>query len=71
MNLRIDIMQIQSMKKTFTFHTDLEELEDTKGVIRICKSKKNIQHNDQKKKGQTTIYKAVHRKLKIEQHESY
>ena len=27
-----------------------EELEDTKGVIRICKSRKNRQHNGQKKK---------------------
>ena len=27
-----------------------EEFEDTKGVIRICKSKKDRQHNDQKKK---------------------
>jgi hypothetical protein len=28
----------------------LEELEDTKGAIRICISKKNSQHNGQKKK---------------------
>ena len=27
-------------------------LEDTKGVIRSCKSKKDRQHNDQMKKGQ-------------------
>jgi len=27
-----------------------EEFEDTKGVIRICKSKKDNQHNGQKKK---------------------
>jgi hypothetical protein len=33
----------------------LEEFEDTKGVIRIRKSKKNRQHNGQKK-GQTMIY---------------
>jgi len=35
------------------------ELEDTTGAIRIRKSKKNTQHNGQKKKnnkGQTTIY---------------
>jgi len=32
------------------------EFEDTKGVIRIRKSKKDGQYNDQKK-GQTTIYK--------------
>jgi hypothetical protein len=31
-----------------------EELEDTKGVIRICKSRKNRQHNGQKTEEQTT-----------------
>jgi hypothetical protein len=31
-----------------------EELEDTKGVIRICISKKNRQHNGQKKKDKRT-----------------
>ena len=46
-----------------------DEFEDTKGVIRIRKSKKDRQHKRQKKKGQTTIYKAIHRKLKIEQRE--
>ena len=37
-----------------------EEFEDTKGVIRISKSKKDRQHNGQKKKdkGQTTFYKS-------------
>jgi len=32
----------------------LEEIEDTKGVIRICKSKKDRQHNGQKKKDKRT-----------------
>ena len=39
-----------------------EEFEDTKGVIRIHKSK-NRQHNGQKRKStkrQTTIYKHIH-----------
>jgi hypothetical protein len=39
-----------------------EEFEDTKGVVVIIrKSKKNRQHNDQKKKnkGQTTIFKTL------------
>ena len=31
-----------------------EEFEDTKGVIRICKSKKDRQHNDQKIKYKRT-----------------
>jgi len=39
-----------------------EDFEDTKGVIKIRKSKKNRQHNGKKKKkgtkGQTTIYKS-------------
>jgi len=30
------------------------ELEDTKGIIRICKSKKNRQHNGQRKKDKRT-----------------
>ena len=34
----------------------IEEFEDTKGVIRIRILKKNIQHNGQRTKGQTTIY---------------
>ena len=32
----------------------IEEFEDAKGVIRIRKSKKNRQHNDQKKKYKRT-----------------
>jgi hypothetical protein len=38
-----------------------EEFEDTKGVVRIRKSKKNRQRSDQKKKdkGQTTILKTL------------
>jgi len=33
-----------------------EKFEDTKGVIRTRKSKKDRQHNGQKKKGQTESY---------------
>ena len=49
------------------------ELEDTKEVIIIRKLKKDRQHNDQRKKnkGQTAIYKTLHRKLKTEQHEPH
>ena len=45
-----------------------EDVEDTKGVIRICKSKKNRQHNDQKKKDKRTNndLQNIHIKLKIE-----
>ena len=45
-----------------------EEFEDTKGVIRIRISKKNRQHNGQKKKGQkeNNDLQNIHIKLKIE-----
>ena len=48
-------------KKIFIVHNLIKIghlFEDTKGVIRIRKSKNNIQHNGQMKKdkGQTTIY---------------
>ena len=40
-----------------------EEFEDTKGAIRICRSKKDKQHHvairKRRKKGQTTIYKTI------------
>jgi hypothetical protein len=46
--------------------------EDTKGVIRSRKLEER-QYNGQKKrtKRQTMVYKALHRKLKIKQHESH
>jgi hypothetical protein len=45
-----------------------EEFEDTKGVIRICISKRNRQHNDQKKKYKRTNndLQNIHINLKIE-----
>ena len=45
-----------------------EELEDTKGVIRICISKKNRQNNGQKKKYKraNNDLQNIHIKLKIE-----
>jgi len=50
-----------------------EEFEDTKGVIRICKSKKNRQHIDQKKKykGINNDLQNIHIKLKIELYEPH
>ena len=50
----------------------MEELEDTKRVIRIRKSKKNRQHNGQKKKYKRTNndLQNITQKLKIEQHEN-
>ena len=47
---------------------DKEEFEDTKGAIRIHISKKNRQHNGQKKKYKRTNndQQNIHIKLKIE-----
>ena len=44
-------------------HKRQEEFEDTNGLIRIRKSKKNRQHNDQKDKQRSTklIYKTKDR----------
>jgi hypothetical protein len=39
-----------------------EEFEDTKGVIRICISKKNRQRNGQKKKGKQRSIKHTHKR---------
>ena len=48
-----------------------EKFEDTKGVIRSRKSKKDIQYNTQlnRTRGQTKQVKSLHRKLKLDQHE--
>jgi hypothetical protein len=50
-----------------------EEFEDTNGVIRIRKSKKNRQHNGQKEKDKRTNndLQSIHIKLKIELHEPH
>jgi len=47
---------------------DIEEFEDIKGVIRIRTSKKNRQHNGQKKKYKriNNDLQTIHIKLKIE-----
>ena len=51
------------------FHEDFQyKFEDTKGWIRILKSK-DRQYNGQKTKGQTRIYKTLHRKSS--QHEPH
>ena len=59
-----------SMKKYYVINWFYlkEELEDAKGVIRIRLSKKNTQHNDQKKNYKRTNYdlQNIHIKLKIE-----
>jgi len=47
-----------------------EEFKDTNEVIRIRQSK-DRQHNGQKKKDQPSIYKTLHRTLKIDQHKPH
>ena len=63
-------MIIRSRKSKKNRQYNGQKFEDTKGVIRSRKSK-NKQYNGQKKrtKGQTMIYKTLHRKLKIEKHQ--
>ena len=60
------IFQIRTIR---TLHQILpEEFEDSKEVIRICKLKKNRQHNGQKKKYKKTNndLQNIHIKLKME-----
>jgi hypothetical protein len=61
------------METFYDRETFEEEFEDTKGVIRIRKSKKNRQHNSQKKKYKRTNndLQNIHIKLKIEYHEPH
>ena len=57
-----------SIKACLLYQTLKEEFEGTKGVIRIRISKKNRQHNGQKKKDKRTNndLQNIHIKLKIE-----
>ena len=56
------ILQAEQADVRFT----QEKFEDAKGVIISGKSKER-QRNGQKKKDKITIYKSLHRKLRIEQ----
>ena len=50
-----------------------QKYKDTNGITRSPKSQKNRQYNGQNKKDEKDkqIYKTLHRKLKIEQHEPH
>ena len=50
------IVRQVSVEKDNEKRKSQEEFEDTKGVIRIRKSKKNRQHNGQKEKNKKTRY---------------
>ena len=58
----------QDLKNKLQVEQSKEEFEDTKVVIRILISKKNRQHNGQKKKYKRTNndLQSIHIKLKIE-----
>jgi hypothetical protein len=51
----------------------LKKFEDTKGVIRRRNRRRtdNIRAKRKSSKGQTTIYKTLHGKLKIDKHEPH
>jgi hypothetical protein len=52
--IRVSLLPINIISYALFFNIILEEFEDTKGVIRIRKSKTNWQHNGQKTEEQTT-----------------
>ena len=56
------------MQTSFWNNLHQEEIKDTKGLIQICKSKTNRQHNGQKKRDKMTTndLQNIHIKLKIE-----
>jgi uncharacterized protein involved in tolerance to divalent cations len=62
---QIDCIYIKNIDPFFFWEGTFE---DDKEVIRSRKSK-DRQHNGKTKKGQTTIYTVLHRKLKIGQQE--
>ena len=66
------ILMNQTSYRCFSWQTK-EEFEDIKGAIRIRISKKNRQHNGQKKKYKRTNndLQNIHTKLKIKQHEPH
>ena len=60
------VIQLIHVPVGYIFYQEM--FENTKGVIRSGKSKKDTQHNDQKKKGikgKKMTYKTLHRKLNI------
>ena len=63
-----DLHQVRSKSKVWKDKQFKEEFEDTKGATRIRISKKNRQHNGQKKKDNRTNndLQNIHIKLKIE-----
>jgi hypothetical protein len=65
---KTEIIHFKTVKYVLTIQRKEEEFENTNGAIRIRISKKNRQHNGQKKKYKTTNndLQNIHIKLKIE-----
>ena len=66
--IKTEIIHFKTVKYVLTIQRKEEEFENTNGAIRIRISKKNRQHNGQKKKYKTTNndLQNIHIKLKIE-----
>jgi len=62
-------MSTKLKPQTIEHKKGIGKFEYTKGASRSRKSKKDRNYNDQKDK--KTIYKTLHWKLKIEQHENH
>jgi Ni/Co efflux regulator RcnB len=67
------IVWLIAFSKTIEGQLTQENLDNTKGVMGSRKSKKDRQCHDQtiKDKKQTMIYKTIHRKRQIEQHQHH
>jgi hypothetical protein len=66
--IKTEIIHFKTVKYVLTIQRKEEEFENTNGAIRIRISKKNRQHNGQKKKCKRTNndLQNIHIKLKIE-----
>ena len=69
----IGSLSLKKVVKFPTVSTDLALFEDTKGVIRKHNRRRtyNTMGKRKRTKGQTTIYKTLHIKLKIEHHKPH
>jgi hypothetical protein len=66
--VRVFFSNLESYSHSCGFYIFIEECEDTKGVSESVNRRKTDNGMTKRKrtKGQTTIYKTLHRKLKIE-----
>jgi hypothetical protein len=64
--LIIRFWYLQSIHNTIS-----RKVEDFKGVIRNCKTDRQYNGKNKKDERTNTIYKTLHRKLKIEEHEPH